>query len=246
MPSLFEQYGDVYALFIDEPKRWAHEGPLLRDLVAEADAPARVLDLGCGPGFHARHLAAAGCRVVAIDQAPAMLRSARALAPADAPVDWRQGDLLDPVEGAFDLVLLLGNTLSAVERREGLFRHVAGLLAPGGRFLVQVLDYERLRRDRVRHVVRRGRVDGRDTVVAKVMTGVADGMVVAFTVQQEDAAGAWSCSTEQSRLRAPEEAHLLAEAEAAGLQRVATWSGMDRTPDRPGEGADRVHLFAHA
>lgn len=53
--------------------------------------PGRALDLGCGPGRNALHLAAAGFEVDAVDLSPAALAWARAAtspSPASPPVRW--------------------------------------------------------------------------------------------------------------------------------------------------------------
>jgi ubiquinone/menaquinone biosynthesis C-methylase UbiE len=93
-------------------------GPTIADpwtrVLLEYAAPQpgeRVLDVACGTGSVARHVAplvgAAG-QVVALDISPAMLAVARALpAPAGAPVAWLEGNAirLDLSENAFELVL---------------------------------------------------------------------------------------------------------------------------------------------
>jgi ubiquinone/menaquinone biosynthesis C-methylase UbiE len=71
----------------------------------------RVLDVACGTGSVARHVApivGAEGTVIAVDINPAMLAVARALpAPPGAAIDWREGDAvsLDVPDHAFDLVL---------------------------------------------------------------------------------------------------------------------------------------------
>lgn len=80
-------------------------------------APARVLDAGCGTGRIAVRLDELGYDVVGVDVDPSMLAVARAEAPG---LDWRLGDLatldLGPeMHGAFDLVLVAGNTLPLLE-----------------------------------------------------------------------------------------------------------------------------------
>lgn len=97
------------------------------------DAPARVLDAGCGTGRIAVRLHALGYRVVGVDVDETMLEMARAEAPG---LDWRLGDLASFALGErFDLVLLAGNILPLLE--PGTLRPVAARLAdhvaPGGR-----------------------------------------------------------------------------------------------------------------
>ena len=98
--------------------------------------PARVLDAGCGTGRVAVRLAELGYDFVGVDVDDSMLDQARAAAPQ---LDWRLGDLssfdLGPeLAGAFDVVLVAGNTIPLLEPGtlldacERLGHH----LAPGG------------------------------------------------------------------------------------------------------------------
>lgn len=241
--SIFQRYGHVYNLLIQREARWAHEGPLLTELAGTAGAGRRrVLDLACGGGFHAHALAGEGCTVVAVDESESMLNEAREKCPPGAAAEFHLCDVTEAPPGPYDLALLLGNTICALPDRQAFFAAVAQRLAAGGALLLHLVDYETLRRESLRHVVRRGMVAGRDTVVSKVMVGVPGGMVVAFTCQQANEAG-WSVMSEQTELRDVPDSELRAAAGAAGLVCESVWSGMDRAPYRPGEGKDRVFLF---
>jgi SAM-dependent methyltransferase len=105
-----------------------------------ADAPDRVLDLGCGDGRLSELVL--GCRpsvdeVVAVDISPPMLDLARARLGGDARVDIRTWDLGDPLTplGPFDLVVS-GFAIHHLDhgRKQALFREVAAQLRPGGVF----------------------------------------------------------------------------------------------------------------
>ena len=65
--------------------------------------PGRALDLGCGPGRNALHLAAAGFSVDAVDLAPAAIDWARERA-GDADVRFLCGDAFTMELGEYDLV----------------------------------------------------------------------------------------------------------------------------------------------
>lgn len=93
-----------------------------------------VLELGVGTGETARRVLARhrGARLVGIDASEAML------AAADLEGDLRVSRLEDPLpEGPFDLVVscLAVHHLEAGEKRD-LFRRVADVLRPGGRFVL--------------------------------------------------------------------------------------------------------------
>ncbi len=111
---------------------------LQEQAAAATDGEARtILELGIGTGETARRVLMrhADARLVAIDSSPEMLERARAALP-DA--DLREAALQDPLpEGPFDLVVsaLAVHHLDGAGKRD-LFKRVAEVLAPGGRFVL--------------------------------------------------------------------------------------------------------------
>ncbi|MGB5133468.1 MAG: class I SAM-dependent methyltransferase [Steroidobacteraceae bacterium] len=103
---------------------------------------SRILDLGCGPcGPLTFILAAVGCQGVGVEQSEAALQIGRerALALGIADLLSVQAANLDeplPFEsGSFDAAISIDVVLHLRDRR-GMYREVARLLRPGGRFLV--------------------------------------------------------------------------------------------------------------
>ncbi len=145
--------GDPYARLgyrrlVAWPERIAREAPFLRKVVESAPVP-RLLDLGCGPGEHARFLASLGVEVVGVDASAAQIASARE--GGEAPgVTFVAGDLADLaslVEGPFGGAVCLGNTLPHLKDPGTLGRLLAALgalLAPSSPLLVQILNYDRI------------------------------------------------------------------------------------------------------
>jgi tRNA (cmo5U34)-methyltransferase len=111
-----------------------------RLLAATADLePGEILELGTGTGETARRVLAAhpDARLHGIDSSAAMVAAARAALPADR-VALREARLQDPLPaGPFGLVIsaLAVHHLHGPEKAE-LFRRVAAVLAPGGRFVL--------------------------------------------------------------------------------------------------------------
>jgi ubiquinone/menaquinone biosynthesis C-methylase UbiE len=103
----------------------------------------RVLDLACGTGSVARHVAplvGAEGKVVALDINPEMLAVGRALpAPAGATIEWREGDAvaLALPAGEFDLVLCQQG-LQFFSDRAASLREIRRVLADGGRAVLSV------------------------------------------------------------------------------------------------------------
>lgn len=109
-------------------------------LVAEtADLPpGRALDVGCGEGADALHLAERGWQVEAVDiSTVALERAAEHAATRGLQVRWVHTDLMvdPPDEGAFDLVTAHFMQLPEAERRS-LYARLADAVAPGGTLLL--------------------------------------------------------------------------------------------------------------
>ena len=103
----------------------------------------RVLDVACGTGSVARHVAPMVGRegkVVALDISPAMLAVARALPlPPGASIEWREGNAvrLDLPDDAFDLVLCQQG-LQFFPDRAASVREMRRVLQDGGRVVISV------------------------------------------------------------------------------------------------------------
>lgn len=122
----------------------------------------RVLELAIGTGRVALPLAARGLAVAGVEGSAEMVEKLRAK-PGGAELPVALGDMADlplPVDGPFSLVYLVFNTLfnlTGEGRQEELFRNVAGVLAPGGAFVVEAFvpdpaDFDRDERLEVREV----------------------------------------------------------------------------------------------
>ena len=103
-----------------------------------ADAPARVVDLGCGAGNVTQHLVARwpGAAITGVDASPDMLDQARADGPAG--VDWAMGDAGTWTPSAPPDVIYSNAALQWLGDHETLFPRLLGLLAPGGVLAVQM------------------------------------------------------------------------------------------------------------
>jgi SAM-dependent methyltransferase len=142
----FDRIARAYDLLVNEPRRWANEAPTLRRwLEAAGEGRRRVLDMGCGTGFHARHLAAQlDAHVVGADPAAAMLTVAARKEHGDR-VRWIRTGAAAPPPGPFDLILLLGNTLSLIPSPAEALGALRAVAAPNALLAIQTLDYGALR-----------------------------------------------------------------------------------------------------
>ncbi len=149
MTEWFEQwFGEEYhALY---PHRDEDDARRVVALVRRA-APwregDRVLDLACGAGRHAAEFERLGARVAGFDLSPAMLRRARGRARATLV----RGDMraLPFRAGSFALAVNLftsfGYFRDDAEHRV-VVEQVATVLVPGGRFVLDYLNAEQVRR----------------------------------------------------------------------------------------------------
>ena len=106
----------------------------------------RVLDVGCGAGYHAVPLARRGFKVVGLDLSERMLADARAAArEADVAVEWMQSDMRGLAwQGAFDAVINMFTSFGYFPDDRDNFRVLDGMaraLAPGGRLCLHVASY---------------------------------------------------------------------------------------------------------
>ncbi|MEV4504908.1 trans-aconitate 2-methyltransferase [Streptomyces klenkii] len=119
-----------------------HSGPRTRpfhDLLARVPVhdPARIVDLGCGPGNVTTLLAERWprARITGLDSSEEMLRQARERAPG---IDFAWADLTSWVpDGSYDLIISSA-TFQWVRGHEESFPAWAGALTPGGVFAFTV------------------------------------------------------------------------------------------------------------
>lgn len=182
-----------YRRVIAWDRRIAREGPFLRRLLGEA--PDRsVLDLGCGTGEHVAFFASQGARAVGLDRSEAMIEAAQDHS-ARGQGCFVLGEACDagrllPDEPPFGMALCLGNMLPHLEDEAALgamLEAVRAQLLPGGLFLVQLLNYERIvdRGIRTLPVNVRPGDDGREIVFVRVMTPLPDNRLAFYPMTLE-------------------------------------------------------------
>ncbi|SHF33045.1 Methyltransferase domain-containing protein [Mariniphaga anaerophila] len=111
-------------------------------------AEKRILDIGCATGELASQLATAGANVTGIDLNEDLLRQA-VLNKKYSGAKFQKGNMInlkDDFENCvFDAVLCFGNTLVHLPSEEAvlkMLRGVCAVLRPGGKFLLQILNYD--------------------------------------------------------------------------------------------------------
>ena len=116
----------------------AGEWPVFRDMLPDLNGK-KVLDIGCGYGWHCRYARERQARaVVGVDLSEKMLERARE-STADPAIDYRRMAIedLDFPDGEFDAAIS-SLALHYVESFEDVCRKVHRILAPGGSFVLSV------------------------------------------------------------------------------------------------------------
>lgn len=112
-----------------------------------ADAPKRVLDIGCGTGNLTRRIASIwpDADVEGIDLAPGMIENARRLNAASTRPRFTVADAATFTSAQPYDVLVSSSTLHWVQPLDSTFLNLARLLTPGGRFVFAVMLKNTLR-----------------------------------------------------------------------------------------------------
>ena len=133
-----------------------------------------MVDLGCGTGEHARHLAAHGFRVLGVDRSQEQIGQAQEFQDESPPYGPRflEGDFTELerlTDKRFGAAICLGNVIPHLndEAFQAMLAALSKRLLPGGRLIFQLLNYERIFAEGVRHlpVNVREHPEGEDEIV---------------------------------------------------------------------------------
>jgi 2-polyprenyl-3-methyl-5-hydroxy-6-metoxy-1,4-benzoquinol methylase len=146
----FDDISLAYDNTIDWDARLSREMPFLLSLLRRPENK-RILDLACGSGRHSVALAAQGFDVIGLDMSKVMIQAANKHAednkvkPAFIVADMI--DIDSVVEGSFDLIFCLGNSLALlhdIDSIRQLVKTIHNRLNDRAAFIVQVLNFEEI------------------------------------------------------------------------------------------------------
>lgn len=233
-----------YDLGIDWSARLDRELPVLQEVLGPPGSLG-ILDAACGTGRHLAALAQRGYKVVGLDYSPDMLAMARTQLSLQGVV----GEVIEASFtqiprglGPFDGVICVGNSLAAagstILARKALLK-MAALLRPGGRLLVQVLNFDKLCREQPYVRGPRVRQDGgREYISTKIyLMTPPDVEVISLTLWNE---GGWRQHVASARLAMIAQEQLRSWFVDGGLKMEAEWGNYGRAPFNPVESEDLI------
>lgn len=146
--SFYDRVAATYDRMMAADGTRAMRQRFLRLVRSQADPPGPILDFGCGTGVDARWYACAGYRVLAYDPSAGMLarlrrRCAGAIRTGRVvPVAGDVAACLHAARGMAPFGCIASNfsAFNHVEDPEPLLRDLAGLLAPGGRIVLSLMN----------------------------------------------------------------------------------------------------------
>jgi SAM-dependent methyltransferase len=172
-----------YRRLIAWPERILRERPFLESEL-ERSPRRSVLDLGCGTGEHSLLFASLGFVTTGIDRSEEMIDKAREYEGQHPPYGPRfvRGDFAElpaQVGESYGAAICLGNVLPHLDdgALESCLEAWAAWLVPEGRLVLQLLNYERIRSESVRHLPLNFREDPEgdgEIVFLRLMTPAGD------------------------------------------------------------------------
>lgn len=188
---------------------------------------ARVLDVACGTGRHSILLARRGAAVLGVDYTPSYLAEARRKSRGLRNARFVRGDMRRlHLEGQFDAAINLWTSFGYFAKPSDdmkVLRGIARALKPGGRFLIDVSDFDGIRaRPTLKHWDRRA--DGSYLLQeGRILLGADPRTINEWTLIRPG---------ERPRrarfvLRGYNKKRLFAALRKAGLFPYKVWSGLD-------------------
>lgn len=119
-------------------------------IASQLPAGARILDLGCGPGFYTRMLAERGFNCTGVDFSPASVTWASQEAQKSGLyIDYIQQDIRTYCpDKTFDFIMMTFGELNVFSATEAntLISRCAEWLIPGGKLLIEIHTFDEVKR----------------------------------------------------------------------------------------------------
>ena len=245
MPG-FDSVAEYYELLSDSDARLKRESAFLQSCLKQASG-TRVVDTACGTGLHARHFADLGATVAAFDLSPDMIALAQQRRPHPA-ITYAVGDMRALTGGPWDLAICLGNSLSLLNSLDDVgnaFSAAAAVLAPGGLYAIQILNYAAAAAQQPRHRVERRTQADMELVAVKSLVPHNKFTLLSVTFHRIRN-GVHTSATDTTALLNLTREEILAAAENAGLHLDALYGNFNCSEYDPLNSNDLIGVFVKA
>jgi glycine/sarcosine N-methyltransferase len=164
MKSFYDALAPDYDEMTGFDDRFENEAAVFNEIIRRYSIKS-ALDAGAGTGFHSLILAKLGVQVTAVDISSKMIdrlrQNARRLDLSVHTVVSDFENISNSVNTTFDAVLCLGNSfvhLLTDNALEKTLSNFYSLLKPGGVLLIQILNYDKImkERKRIQNIKKRG------------------------------------------------------------------------------------------
>lgn len=244
--SFFDLHPEIYEAMIPWEKRLSRELPFIQALL-EKNKARTLLDIGCGPGHHVLALQKAGYEASGLDYSMPMVKYAQSKAnEAGVPARFIQGDILNlkgKIKTYYDAVLALGNMLAglpSIEALESSLTQIHACLKPGGLFLMQALNYQKLLAKGNYDIPPRPFIwNGQSCLFLRHFEKEADKVQTAFILLLEKD-NQWQSEYFLSQHLLLGKTLLKTALQKAGFQGVSFKSSFDLKPHQPAAGQDII------
>jgi len=156
MEKFYNALAPDYDVMTDFNNRFEREEAVFKNIINRYSIQT-ALDAGAGTGFHSLLLAELGVRVTAVDISGEMLErlqhNAKRLRLSVDTVTTSFENISDSISITFDSIFCLGNSIVHVLSDTALeksFSNFHSLLKPGGVLIIQILNYDRIIKERRR------------------------------------------------------------------------------------------------
>lgn len=146
----YDELADDYDTMTQFEKRFEREEPAFKKFFDQYHLK-KVLDAGCGTGFHSILLAKLGCEVTAVDVSEKMLaklqNNASKYGVTVKTVQSSFQELATKVDSGFDGIFCMGNSLPHllnIDEIDSALKNFNSVLNNGGKLFLQILNYNRV------------------------------------------------------------------------------------------------------
>lgn len=148
--TFYDDFADDYDSMTQFEKRFEREEPAFKNFVEHYQLK-KVLDVGCGTGFHSILLAKIGCEVTAVDVSEKMLaklqNNASKYGVTVKTVQSSFQELATNVNSGFDGIFCMGNSLPHllnIGEIDSALKNFKSVLNNNGKLFLQILNYNRI------------------------------------------------------------------------------------------------------